>query len=261
MAKDADTLARAFAGICLKAAIEVMEVYESAFAVQSKDDHSPVTAADTRAEAVILAALSGVLPGVPVLAEESFPAGRCLDTAGDFLLVDPVDGTREFISRNGEFTINIAFVSGREPVAGCVYAPALKRLYLGGTQAWLGLAAPGTALDSAGLAPIRARAMPATGRVGLVSRSRADSDARAFLEREGIIQPVSAGSSLKFGLIAQGEADLYARFGPTMEWDIAAGHAVLRAAGGEVTCPEGRPLLYGKSDQNYLNGPFVARGR
>lgn len=261
MAKDTDTLARAFAGICLKAAIEVMEVYDSAFAVQSKDDCSPVTAADTRAEAVILAALADLLPGVPVLAEESFSAGRHPDTSGDFVLVDPVDGTREFISRNGEFTINIALISGRQPVAGCVYAPALKRLYLGGTRAQLGHAGPGTSLDSASLAPIHARVMPATGRVGLVSRSRADSDARAFLERQGITRPVNAGSSLKFGLIAQGEADLYPRFGPTMEWDIAAGHAVLRAAGGEVSCPEGRPLLYGKSGQNYLNGPFVARGR
>jgi len=259
--RERDELARGFAQICLQAAVEVMEVYESGFAVTSKDDRSPVTEADTRAEAVILEALKSTLPGVPVLAEESFAAGVRPDIHGDFLLVDPVDGTKEFIIRNGEFTINIALISGRMPVAGCVYAPALGQIYLGGETGLAGRAGPGSKLDTPTLSPMAARPKPQTGRIAVMSRSHADDQTRAFAAAEGVSKTVSAGSSLKFCLVAQGVADLYPRFGPTMEWDTAAGHAVLSAAGGSVTCPDGTPFLYGKTDLGYLNGPFVARGR
>ncbi|KPP81689.1 MAG: 3'(2'), 5'-bisphosphate nucleotidase CysQ [Oceanicaulis sp. HLUCCA04] len=260
MRHERDDLAREFAQICLKAAVEVMEVYESGFVIQSKDDRSPVTEADTRAEAVILEALALTLPGVPVLAEESFAAGVRPDIDGDFLLVDPVDGTKEFINRNGEFTINIALISGRVPVAGCVYAPALQRIFIGGGSGLTGNAAPGTRLNMSTLSSMTVRPLPQTGRIAVMSRSHADDQTRAFAASEGVSETVSAGSSLKFCLVAQGEADLYPRFGPTMEWDTAAGHAVLSAAGGRVTCPDGTPFLYGKTDQGYLNGPFVARG-
>lgn len=260
MPREYDALARCFADICLEAAIEVMEVYESGFVVTSKDDRSPVTAADTRAEAVILEALRHVIPGVPVLAEESFSAGFRPDIDSEFLLVDPVDGTKEFINRNDEFTINIALISARVPVAGCVYAPALKRLYLGGRTGLTGELAPGRTLDGAALSPLRARALPETGRVAVMSRSHADDQTRAFVQSQGVSDAVSAGSSLKFCLVAEGKADLYPRFGPTMEWDTAAGHAVLLAAGGSLTCPDGTPFLYGKTEAGYLNGPFVARG-
>lgn len=261
MSLEHDALARSFADICLKAAIEVMDVYDSGFVVTSKEDRSPVTAADTRAEAVILEALAKVMPGVPVLAEESFSAGFRPDIEREFLLVDPVDGTKEFINRNGEFTINIALISGRVPVAGCVYAPALKRIYLGGRAGLTGDAAPGSRLDDATLAPLKARLMPETERVAVMSRSHADERTRAFALSQGAAAAVNAGSSLKFCLVAEGKADLYPRFGPTMEWDTGAGHAVLIAAGGSVTGPDGSPFLYGKTEQGYLNGSFVARGR
>lgn len=238
-----------------------MDVYDSGFVVESKDDRSPVTAADTRAEAVILEALKHIIPGVPVLAEESFSAGLRPDIDGDFLLVDPVDGTKEFINRNGEFTINIALISQRIPIAGCVYAPALKRIYIGGETGLTGEISPGSTLDMSALSPLKARVMPETGRVAVMSRSHADDKTRAFAEAQGVSDAVSAGSSLKFCLVAEGKADLYPRFGPTMEWDTGAGHAVLLAAGGTVTCPDGSPFLYGKTELGYLNGPFVARGR
>lgn len=238
-----------------------MDVYDSGFVVESKDDRSPVTAADTRAEAMILEALKHIIPGVPVLAEESFSAGLRPDIDGDFLLVDPVDGTKEFINRNGEFTINIALISQRIPIAGCVYAPALKRIYIGGETGLTGEISPGSTLDVSALSPLKARVMPETGRVAVMSRSHADDKTRAFAEAQGVSDAVSAGSSLKFCLVAEGKADLYPRFGPTMEWDTGAGHAVLLAAGGTVTCPDGSPFLYGKTELGYLNGPFVARGR
>lgn len=259
--REKDELAHLFAQICLEAALPVMEVYASDFSALAKDDKSPVTEADTRAEEVILKALQGALPGVPVLAEESYAAGFRPETGSEFLLVDPVDGTKEFISKNGEFTINIALVTDRVPVAGAVYAPALERLYAGGTSALAAQLRPGAAWDAGLAAPIRTRALPDAGRTAVMSRSHADEETRAFAAREGITETVSAGSSLKFCLVAEGKADLYPRFGPTMEWDTAAGHAVLQAAGGSVTCPDGSAFLYAKSEAGYLNGAFIARGR
>lgn len=258
--QERDTIANLFAQICLEAAIPVMDVYASDFSSLTKGDKSPVTEADTRAEEVILKALEAALPGVPVLAEESFAAGFRPETGSQFLLVDPVDGTKEFINRNGEFTINIALISNRVPVAGAVYAPALERLYLGGVSALAGGAKPGQAWPTGSGAPIRTRPLPASGRTAVMSRSHADEETRAFAAREGVSETVSAGSSLKFCLLAEGRADLYPRFGPTMEWDTAAGHAVLAAAGGSVTCPDGSAFLYAKSETGYLNGPFIARG-
>lgn len=258
--REKDELARLFAGICLEAAVPVMEIYASDFSTAAKDDRSPVTEADTRAEGVILKALAKALPGVPVLAEESFSAGFRPETGSQFLLVDPVDGTKEFINRNGEFTINIALISHRVPVAGAVYAPALSRLYLGGSSAFAGEARPGGTWQAAAGSPIRVRALPDTGRTAVMSRSHADDATRSFAEREGVTQTVSAGSSLKFCLVAEGKADLYPRFGPTMEWDTGAGHAVLSAAGGSVTCPDGTPFVYAKQEAGYRNGAFIARG-
>lgn len=258
--REKDALARQFARICLDAAVPVMEVYASDFATAAKDDRSPVTKADLQAEAVILKALSDIMPGVPVLAEESFAAGVRPDLGSEFLLVDPVDGTREFISRNGEFTINIALVCNRIPVVGAVYAPALERLYLGGGRAFASRVRAGDPWSEDAGARIQARPSPKTGQVAVMSRSHADDAARRFAEREGVTRIVSAGSSLKFCLIAEGKADLYPRFGPTMEWDTGAGHAVLAAAGGEVICPVGSPLIYAKQETGYLNGAFIARG-
>lgn len=256
-----DALAQAFGQICLEAAIPVMEVYESDFTAEQKADKSPVTEADKRAEIIILKALAGLLPGVPVLAEESFEAGVRPSVEDEFLLVDPVDGTKEFIAKRGEFTINIALIRNGIPVAGAVYAPALKQLYLGGETAFVGAFEPGDTLAPARLAPARTRQKPASGMTAVMSRSHADEQTKAFAEAQGVTEAVSAGSSLKFCKLAEGEADLYPRFGPTMEWDTAAGHAVLKAAGGVVTEPDGSPFRYGKTEAGYKNGAFVAWGQ
>lgn len=258
--REFDALAEEFARICARAALPVMEVYASDFEALSKEDRSPVTLADTRAEAVICEALQRLLPGVPVIAEERFSSGDRPLPAAEFLLVDPVDGTREFINRNGEFTLNIALVSGHVPVAGAVYAPVHGRMFMGGATARGAHILPGMDSVSGLVEPIRVRPRPQSGGVATISRSHADADTMAVLAREGITETLSAGSSLKFCLIAEGRADLYPRFGPTMEWDTAAGHAVLAAAGGSVTCVDGSPFVYGKYAKGYRNTAFIARG-
>jgi 3'(2'), 5'-bisphosphate nucleotidase len=256
-----NALARSFGQICLEAAIPVMEVYESDFTAEQKADKSPVTEADKRAEVIILDALSKLLPDTPVLAEESFEAGVRPSVSDEFLLVDPVDGTKEFIAKRGEFTINIALIRKGVPVAGAVYAPALKQLYLGGETAFTGTFEPGETLDETRLSKAQTRPTPDAGMTAVMSRSHADEQTKAFAEARGVVEAISAGSSLKFCKLAEGAADLYPRFGPTMEWDTAAGHAVLNAAGGAVTEPDGAPFRYGKTADGYKNGAFVAWGQ
>jgi 3'(2'), 5'-bisphosphate nucleotidase len=251
-----------FARIALAAGRAIMAVYDGHIAVADKSDGSPTTAADSAAEEIILAELAKVLPGVPVLAEESASAG--LPSLGDvFVAVDPLDGTREFINRNGEFTVNIALIERGVPTAGVVYAPALGRLWLGGAGEAFTLAVPSldAAFEPGALRPIRTRPAPAEGLVAVASRSHLDENTAAFLERLPIAARRSTGSSLKFCLVAEGEADVYPRFGPTMEWDTAAGHAVVAAAGGRVVTPEGEPFVYGKTGSGYRNGSFVVWGR
>ena len=231
----------------------VMEVYATGFEVRDKDDASPVTEADERAEAWIVPALEALLPGVPVVAEEAVAAGAVPRVAETFWLVDPLDGTKEFISRNGEFTVNIALVQRGVPVAGVVFAPALGRLFAGaaGVGAFME--------DAAGRWPIACRKAPPEGVTVVASRSHGDADALdAFLAPFTVAQLRSAGSSLKLCLVATGEADVYPRLGRTMEWDIAAGHAVLNAAGGRVVQLNGRPLAYGKP--GFDNPHFAAYG-
>jgi 3'(2'), 5'-bisphosphate nucleotidase len=258
---DRNALAFEFARICSLAAIKVMEVYNSDFDARGKADRSPVTDADELAEAIILDELEKLVPGVPVLAEESFSAGLRPNTDSAFILVDPVDGTKEFINKNGEFTINIALVEDRVPTAGCVYAPARERIFVGGDKAWGGPLKPGGTVNPDTLEPIATREAPDGGKTAVMSRSHADEKTVAFADSVGVTEKVSAGSSLKFCLVAEGSADVYPRFGPTCEWDTGAGHAVLKAAGGDVLTPEGEPFLYGKSETDYLNGAFVAWGR
>lgn len=255
-----DTLAHAFAEICLQAALPVMRVYATNFTPEQKADRSPVTQADKQAEAVILEHLAALLPGVPVLAEESFEAGFRPEVGARFVLVDPVDGTKEFIAKNGEFTINIALVENGVPVAGCVYAPALERIYIGGESALAGNAAPGAALADITLEPISIRPAPADGKTAVMSRSHADAQTTEFAQRQGVTETIAAGSSLKFCRVAEGSADIYPRFGPTMEWDTGAGHAVLVAAGGAVTKPDATVFGYAKVGDGYKNGPFIAWG-
>jgi 3'(2'), 5'-bisphosphate nucleotidase len=231
----------------------VMAVYLSDFSTRHKGDASPVTEADERAEAFILSALRTLTPDIPIVAEEECAAGRIPPLGNVFWLVDPLDGTREFIDRNDEFTVNVALVENAVPVLGVVYAPAINRLYAGiaGGDAYVE--------DEAGRRPIRCRAAPANGLTVVASRSHGDIDAlKAYLGPHKVASIRSAGSSLKLCVVAAGEADLYPRLGRTMEWDIAAGHAVLNAAGGSVCELSGAALRYGKP--GFENPHFVSRG-
>ena len=239
--------------IALEAGRAVMEVYATAFEVRSKDDASPVTLADHRAEALIVEALVRLAPAVPIVAEESVAAGCVPDIGDRFWLVDPLDGTREFVKRNGEFTVNIALIEDGVPVLGVVCAPALQTLYGGATGAGAHVRAGGATRA------LRCRTVPAEGLTVVASASHGDAGALAeFLKGRRVASTRALGSSLKLCLVAAGEADLYPRFGRTMEWDIAAGHGVLAAAGGSVTDLAGAPLRYGKP--GFENPAFVARG-
>jgi 3'(2'), 5'-bisphosphate nucleotidase len=256
---DEDRLARAFAQVASAAGRVVMDVYGTDFDVRTKDDASPVSEADERAEALLVPGVEQLLPGVTIVAEEAVSRGAIPDVAGEFVLIDPVDGTREFVSRNGDFTVNVALVRDGVPVAGVVYAPAKERLFVGGTAAWGGALKAGDAVSE--LTPLRTRRYPPGGLVAVASRSHLDEQTQAFLDR---LQPAdrrSAGSSLKFCLVAAGEADVYPRFGATMQWDTAAGDAVLRAAGGTVVDESGALFRYGKVDHGLRNGPFVCWGQ
>ena len=248
--------------LALQAGQAIMAVYREDFSHRFKDDATPVTDADLAAEAVILAGLSRIAPDVPVIAEEAASGGAEAKCGERFFLVDPLDGTREFLSKNGEFTVNIALIEHGEPVAGVVYAPAFGRLFWGerGHGAAQGRVAPDG--DAAGTvwSPIEVREKPRHGLKVVASRSHRDERTESWLATVDVGELVSAGSSLKFCLLAAGEADLYPRFGRTMEWDTAAGHAVLVAAGGRVETEDGQPLTYGKRARGFDNPGFIASG-
>jgi 3'(2'), 5'-bisphosphate nucleotidase len=231
----------------------VMRHYEAGCDARVKADRSPVTDADEEAETLILAELAAAFPQVPVVAEEEAAAGRIVKVGARFFLVDPVDGTKEFVKHGGEFTVNIGEVADGQPVSGVVFAPAIGRLFVG--------AVGEGAFEISGntLRAIAVRAPASDGLVAVSSRSHPDAKTDELLKTLPIKGHTNAGSSLKFCLVAAGEADIYPRAGRTMEWDTAAGHAVLRAAGGKVTNWDGAPFLYGKP--GFLNGPFIARGK
>ena len=255
---DTDRTARLFGLIALRAGQAIMNVRDARHRPDTKSDGSPVTAADLAADEVIRENLAHDLPGLPVITEETCTAASSVD-ADCFALVDPLDGTREFINGSDEFTVNIALIAKGTPVAGAVYAPALRRLYIGGTHAHrLDMAGDEAAARLEGLLPIRVRQAPPEGWHAVVSRSHLDPDTKRWIEQHRIAEFCQAGSSLKFCAVAEGTADVYPRLGPTMEWDTAAGHAVLLAAGGRVTDLEGRPMRYGKPQ--FRNGNFVAWG-
>jgi 3'(2'), 5'-bisphosphate nucleotidase len=249
----------------LSAAIEagraICDIYSRGFEVRSKADRSPVTEADHAAEAIILERLEQCAPGVPVVAEEEVAAGRVPAIGERFFLVDPLDGTKEFVARRGDFTVNIALIEHGDPTLGVVYAPANSRLFAGDVANRIAFRSA-QRTESSGLAPrepIQVREVPERGITAVASRSHRTPETDAFLLKAKVKDLVSVGSSLKFGLVAAGEADLYPRLGPTMEWDTAAGHAVLAAAGGKVATLEGSPLRYGKP--GFRNPSFVASGR
>lgn len=254
-APDHARLVAAILPLALEAGAVILRHYGGAFAVRTKRDSSPVTLADEEAERLIVAGLRALTPGTPVVAEEEVAAGAV--TAVDdrpFWLVDPLDGTKEFVARNGEFTVNIALVEAGAPVLGVVHAPARGLTYSGH--------GPGTAMRAIGggaPAAIAARRPPAEGIVVVSSRSHNDRERlRALVGGRAVAEWRILGSSLKFCHLAEGAADLYPRYGATSEWDTAAGHAVLAAAGGRVETLDGGPFRYGKP--NFLNGGFIARG-
>ena len=235
----------------LAAGRAILAIDAQGVSADQKSDGSPVTAADRAAEQVLLSALAQVAPGVPVVSEES-AASHALQAAPRFFLVDPLDGTKEFLKRDGQgaYTVNIGLIEAGLPVAGWVYAPALDRLFGGvlGQGAFEVRGGVQRAISVRRVAPAQ--------RVAVASASHPDAQTQAWLQEQGIAHTTSMGSSLKFCVLACGEADVYPRWGPTMEWDTAAADAVLRAAGGEVTQPDGSPFRYGKP--GYRNGAFIA---
>lgn len=237
-----------------RASSAIMAIYRTDFAVWQKDDSSPVSEADLRTETILLEGLASLCPQVPVVAEESVAAGRIPPVLGrHFFLVDPIDGTKEFVSRNGEFTVNVALVEDGLPVFGVISAPAIDALY------WVG--GDGKAfrqLDGAPTEVIACRRRPPDGVVAQVSRSHWDARSEAFLAGLPVVERRISGSSLKFCRLAEGEGDVYPRFGPTREWDTAAGQAILSAAGGCVLDEGGAPLMCGKPE--FYNPPYVAWG-
>lgn len=239
--------------VARRAGDEVLRVYASPFDVRIKADVSPVTEADMRAEECILSLLDRASPGVPIVSEEAASRGEAPAAAERFWLVDPLDGTKEFISRNGEFTVNIALVEQGVPTLGVVLAPALGRLFCGAK----GVGA--IAEERGERRSIACRRPPSEGLTVVSSRSHGDAAGlEVFLAGRRVARTTHAGSSLKFCLIAAGTADLYPRLGRTMEWDTAAGHAVLSAAGGQVVALQGEALRYGKPQ--FENPFFVASG-
>jgi 3'(2'), 5'-bisphosphate nucleotidase len=232
----------------------VLDVYANGCNARNKEDGSPVTEADERAQEVIVSRLSRIAAEIPVVAEEDPGLAGGNQAPSSFWLVDPLDGTKEFLSRNGEFTINIALIENSAPVLGVVHAPARHRLFAASLEAGA------IVQDQAGRRSIACRAIPPEGATVVSSRSHGDQEAlERFTAGRRVAASVTAGSSLKFCLVASGEADLYPRFGRTMEWDTAAGDAVLRNAGGRVTDLDGRSLAYGKP--GFENPHFVAWGR
>jgi 3'(2'), 5'-bisphosphate nucleotidase len=252
---DDAALAAAITEIALEAGRAIMAIYEQDFDVRQKADASPVTEADEAAEALIVARLQVLTPETPIIAEEMVAQGQVPEIGdGPFWLVDPLDGTKEFVSRNGEFTVNIALIREGAPVVGVVHAPARGLTFTA--------AGPGRVMqrqDGGAPEPIACRPLPRDGAVVLASRSHMTAETEAWLENVLVARLTQAGSSLKFCRLAAGEADLYPRLGRTMEWDTAAAHAVLAAAGGSVETLEGHPLTYGKP--GFENPHFVARGR
>lgn len=243
-----------------------MNVYETDFEVFTKADKSPVTAADVLAEAIILEDLSRLAPSIPVIAEEKSATGNIPETGARFFLVDPLDGTKEFLNKRGDFTVNIALIEHGTPIFGLVYAPALGQFYVtldakAAVSAHVERGGAALKLDALDLKPMRTRVASPGAMTGVASRSHMTPETQSFLDAQDVRETKNVGSSLKFCLVAAGEADVYPRFGPTKEWDTAAGHAVLNAAGGCVLLSSGEPLVYGKRDANYLNPNFIVWGR
>jgi len=255
-----DRLLDELTAIVSAASAAILKIRAGSLETRTKADQSPVTAADEAAEAIILDGLARVLPGVAVVSEEAAGRSPPAGPGPEFVLVDPLDGTRELVAGRDEFTVNVALMSGGRPHLGIVAAPALGLLwrgYPGRGAERLRLAASGPA---GAAEPVRTRACPATGMIATVSRSHLDAETVAFLARLPVGQTLNCGSAIKFCQLAEGLADVYPRFGPTCEWDIAAGQAVLAAAGGIVVAVDGTELPYGRAADRFRMTGFIAWG-
>ena len=250
---DPDGTARRLGAVAAQAGRLLAAVADRTGGRRLKEDGSPTTAADLESERLILDRLGELWPGIPVMAEESAEAGPSGDL---FFLVDPLDGTKDYLTGTGEYSVNIALVAGGRPVAAAIAVPSVGRVWIAGRRAEVGT----TSADSVGgWEMVRARPQPGSGLVALVSRRHGDETTEACLADLGIAERRVASSAFKFCLIASGEADVYVRCGPTMEWDTAAGDHIVACAGGLVTGPSG-PLVYGRCGSGFLNGPFAAFG-
>lgn len=254
MQEDLLDLARRLIPTALAAGAVEMRYYKAGTEVIDKADGSPVTLADQEAEKLIFSELEKIAPGIPVVGEEAVAAGSIPDiSSGTFFLVDPLDGTKEFITGGGDFTVNIALLHDFVPVMGVIYAPVSDTLYYG---------AEGKAFMRVGSGPerkISVRTVPAEGLTVVASKRHGDPERLAeFLKGRQVAELINRSSSLKFCVLAAGEADFYPRLGPTSEWDTAAGDAILRAAGGRVATLAGDPLPYGKAGKKFLNPEFMA---
>ena len=248
-----------FAELAVAAGNKVMAIWADKPRAKFKADRSPVCAADEAAEMIILRGLAQRLPGIPVVSEEAVSRGEIPETGGAFVLVDPLDGTREFLAASQEFTVNLALIIDGVPVGGVVYAPALGRLWMGAGAVASACDVPtGMALPEPTARQVIRTRKAAASLLALVSRSHPDASSEEFLARIGVTERRCAGSSLKFCLLAEGTGDVYPRCSPTMQWDVAAGDAVLRAAGGVVVDAVGAPLRYSAGADGFKNVPFVA---
>jgi 3'(2'), 5'-bisphosphate nucleotidase len=249
--------------IASAAAAAIRAIARRALDPRQKADRSVVTAADEAAEALILEGLTRLLPGTPIISEEAAGKGERPALAADFVLVDPLDGTRDFLDGEPDFTVNIAVVSDHTPVLGVVAAPARDMIWrgiAGHSAERLGLPAGARAAECRERSAIHTRSAPATELIVAVSRSHLDPATADFVARLPTNQSIVCGSAIKFCRVAEGSADIYPRLSPTSEWDVAAGHAVLTAAGGIVTTPAGQPMRYGASPSGFGVPAFIAWG-
>ena len=250
MIQDESVLLEALVVTARAAGAEILKLVQAGFEVETKGDQSPVTICDRAAEQVILRALAEAAPGVPVIAEEEVSAGRIPAHDGTYFLVDPLDGTKEFVRGGDDYTVNIGLIVAGSPRLGVVFQPAIDKL-------WGGLVGEGAFVEEGGeRQEIHVRPLGEQ-RAAIASKSHYNQATDDYLaEAIGLCEHVSVGSSLKFCVVAEGKADIYPRLSPTMEWDTAAGHAVLLAAGGRVDGLDGTPLQYGKP--SFLNRGFCA---
>ncbi len=258
--QDRDGLALALANLASQAGQAVMAIYADGFDVIDKTDGSPLTRADLAADEVVAKGLRTLAPSIPVLSEESAETVDPSDLGDVFFVVDPLDGTKEFVQKNGEFSVNIALVENGVPTVGVVYAPAHNKMWLAGDTAFAAKVHPGETLSSEDIREITTCPDPDQPIRAVASRSHKDAKTQAFLGKMSGCNTTTIGSALKFCLVAEGQADVYPRFGPTMVWDTAAGIAVLHAAGGVVLDENDAPMRVHFGKDGWRNGAFTAWG-